>query len=236
MKQASSWMPFTDFSVKDSWITSLVVSNKVSSSDAIQLYLQCMVRCDANVRLLNYRQEMMRQHIMEQQRIEVEATLRQQQKPFKRFVQVEKWLEQYSHIRGRYKFLVLDGASQTGKTKFAFSLVPPNACYYCDCSGKGIPDLRKFDWSVHEMVVLDEMGPAGALACKKSIQASNEPCTMGTSPTLQHSYSVYVWRTKFVISTNTWHSATALKGMSAEDKDWLLQNAVVVHVDAPMWQ
>ncbi len=45
---------------------------------------------------------------------------------------------------GRYLFLVLDGDSWFGKTKYALSLQPLGRTYYCDCTA-GISDLRDFD-------------------------------------------------------------------------------------------
>ena len=235
LHKCSTLQAFKDYSVRDTWVTNLLMSGKITSKTATRLYLGCVHRCEYNIRILQYRDECLRLDRIEEQRVAVETLLRQHQKPFKRLAQVDTWLRQYQQPRGRFLFLVLNGKSQTGKTKFAFSLVAPEACYYCDCS-RGIPDLRRFEWGKHEMIVLDEMSPQRALECKKLIQASNEPCIMGTSPTMQHSYTVYTWRTKFVISTNTWESGMGCKSITDEDREWLVNNAVVVQVDEPLWE
>ena len=123
----------------------------------------------------------------------------------------------------------------TGKTKFACSLSPPpvnTSCLYVDCS-TGLPDMRKFNPAVHKMVILDEFSATSGIACKKMLQASNDIVNLGTSPTMQFSFSLTCWKTMFVVASNTWKSD--LVAMRPCDKAWLELNSVYIEVKEPLF-
>jgi hypothetical protein len=82
-------------------------------------------------------------------------------------------------------------------------------------------------------VLFDELSPRAAIGLKKVLQASNEICTMGVSPTMMNAYSVYLHRTQIVVCTNVWRSG--LKKLKKEDREWLCANSTYVRVSEPMW-
>ena len=84
------------------------------------------------------------------------------------------------------------------------------------------------------MLVLDELGPEGAVKLKKILQASNDVAVLGTSPTMQHVYKIRTWRTMIVVTTNVW--AARLQGMPVADYEWLQANGVLVVVTEPLWK
>lgn len=232
--QRMSIRPFLDYPVKDFWITNLYIGEKIAGDEAERLYVKSVVRAETNLRQLRFVEtERKKQKLLEIQR-QTDAQLRALQKPFHSLDIISTWLSQYSRLQGRYKFLVLQGPSCTGKTKFAMSLTKPGNCYYADCSG-GVPDMRSFDWFEHDLVLFDEMSPCTAIDLKKLIQASNELCVLGASPTLQHCYPVYGHRTKFVICTNTWEVGMADKKMTPEDVAWLMENSFLYVADKPLF-
>jgi len=188
-----------------------------------------------------------------EQKAEAEVAIRKAECKFRALPQVAQWAMQYAKVESRYQFLVLDGKSRTGKTRFEYSLLDmyprsaldnpgsinglspppgPRSVFYADCSG-GLPDLRKFRRGVHVLIVLDEMGPDKAIQLKKVMQASNDDALLGASPTMQHAYTVNSHRTMIVVTTNVW--AVGLKTLHEEHRDWLFHNSIVVHIDAPMW-
>ena len=131
----------------------------------------------------------------------IEEELRKTFHPYVELPIVTQWSRQYDLVLGRYNFLVLDGESCFGKTKFAFSLSPIHRTFYCDCTS-GVPDLRSFDSEKYSAIVLDELSPKQAVVLKKLLQASNEPVVLGVSPTMVSSYTVHVWRARIIVSTN----------------------------------
>jgi hypothetical protein len=82
------------------------------------------------------------------------------------------------------------------------------------------------------MVILDELSATSAIACKKMLQASNDIVNLGTSPTMQFSFSMTCWKTMFVVASNTWKSD--LVAMRPCDKAWLEMNSVYIEVKEPL--
>jgi len=161
-----------------------------------------------------------------------EATLRASQRPFKNFKLVDQWQEQYREFVPRYRFLVLDGPSQTGKTRYATSLCPVGRTWYCDCS-QGVVMLKGFDAAEYSNILLDELRPCAAMSLKKALQASSELVTLGASPTMVASYQVHLHRVAIVVCCNLWK--TELDRLPAADRDWLVANSVYLYVGEPMW-
>jgi hypothetical protein len=101
---------------------------------AREAYLQSVFRAQYNIQQLEY-VEMERKKLAVLARItEVDTLLRKELKPWASFPVIDKWREQYKSLKGRYQFLVLDGPSSTGKTRFALCLNRPGATLYADCS------------------------------------------------------------------------------------------------------
>lgn len=72
-----------------------------------------------------------------------------------------------------------------------------------------------------------------AVSLKKLLQCGPDVCKLGTSPTMVHSYSVYTFRMKMIVATNTW--AAELSKLPDVDRAWLEQNGVYVLVESPLW-
>jgi hypothetical protein len=244
--------PYSSYSVKDFWITGLLHGEKISFDTARYHYLKCIVRAEANIRQAEYVQRAMHEIVAAREKELFEEQIVQQQRKFKVLQPVLAWATQYQRTLDRYLFLVLDGPSRTGKTRFAYSLLdqlvrtstpemslgtstPPSrsSIYYADCSG-GLPDLRGFKRSQHCLLILDEIAPKTAVYLKKSMQASNDDALLGSSPTMQHCYKLNTFRTAIVVTTNTW--ATGLCGMPVPDVDWLKANSVYVFVNEPLYE
>jgi hypothetical protein len=248
----ASLSPFTGYQVKDFWITALLLGEKITFETARFLYLKAIVRAELNIRQLDFVQKSLESLQAAREKARFELEILRAESEFQTLPSVEEWKLQYSKVKSRYLFLVLDGKSQTGKTRFAYSLSPPptsevdvfatsesarlstdRQVYYADCSG-GLPDLRGFRRAVHRLLVLDEISCRSALLLKKILQASNDDCLMGASPTMQHAYVVNTYRTMIVITTNTWSSG--LSRVAMPDHEWLTANSVYVEVTAPLWK
>lgn len=230
--QKSTVSPWVDFSVRDSWITSMYSADKIGYEVAREAYLKTIHRAPCNVSQLDFCHKERQKAELAKRMERIENDIRSTLLPWKTIPAVDSWKEQYSKVLGRYTFLVLDGKSCYGKTKYAFSLCEAGRCYYCDCTS-GVPDLRGFDFSFHRAVIFDELSPRAGILLKKALQASNEPVVMGVSPTMISSYTVHLWRIPLIVCTNLWDSG--LKKMKKVDRDWLRTNSVYVKVREPLW-
>ena len=96
------------------------------------------------------------------------------------------------------------------------------------------PDLRTYDATQIDLLLLDEMPAWGILKQKKLMQCPPALIQLGASATNACSYKVWVHQKLIVVSTNTWDEE--LEEMTKADRDWLYSNSVVVRVNGPLWQ
>jgi hypothetical protein len=146
---------------------------------------------------------------------------------------IDNWKKQYLNVQSRYKFLVLHGDSMWGKSVFAVSLFGEEFTMLVDCSGGKVPDLREHDALVVKAIVLDEMSLWQVMEFKRLLQAPPIPVTLGTSSTQMYSYSVWVARVAFIVTSNRF--TEDLAALDAVDAAWVTSNCVPYHVTSPMW-
>ena len=137
-------------------------------------------------------------------------------------------MDHYQKIRARYKFLMMWGPSQTGKTEFIKSLFPK--VLEVNCAGElTTPDLREFDSEHHEAILFDEASLAMVLENKKLFQAINSLVQMGQSNSGQYTYNVYPYRVKMIICNNTFEEE--LCELTPGNRDWILENSVLLPIN-----
>ena len=225
---------FHDYAPQASWVTSMVGSMKIDAQVAESLYAKCITDAKRNIETLRYVQSFLKQRAREEERLRIENTIRAGQKPFKKIEAVDKWLEQYEEIRDRYLFLVLDGDSQYGKSRFAASLTTAEKFFLVDCSSATEPELRLFDRELHDVVCFDEAKPSMIIRVKKLAQAGVDMARLGQSSTNLVSYQVWFHRVKLVICSNGWE--IQLRDLPPEDVAWLKKNSVYVKVTEPLFE
>ena len=146
-------------------------------------------------------------------------------------------MQQYQEVRSRYKFLVVHGASGTGKTIFCKWLMKDASnVLEVNCASCPEPDLRKYTPGIHEGILFDEASCSLVLKQKKLFQSPPVPVELGCSTTNCHAYSVWVHGRQLMICSNTW--VGDLQGLQrAEDREWLGKNSILLDVrDEPMYQ
>ena len=234
IKQDSTIHPWVDFPVRDTWITSMFASGKITYATARESYINCVNRAPILIQQLDYVQQERRKQHLENRRIATETLLMGTMKPWKVVPAAQEWQKQFLELKCRYRFLVLDGPSCFGKTRYALGLNPPGKTYYCDCTG-GVPLLKYFDSQIYSAILFDELDPKCAIQMKKALQASNEMVTLASSPTMQCAYTVHLHRVQLIICSNVWKvGLNKMKGSRA-DREWLEDNAVYVAVKENMW-
>ena len=121
-----------------------------------------------------------------------------------------------------------------GKTQFALSLAPAGRALELNCVTGNEPDLREYDPTEIDLILLDEMPAKGILQQKKLMQCPPALVQLGTSATNAFSYQVWVHQKLLVICTNTWFEELVKLGEGY--RNWLLSNSVVVHVTEPLYR
>ena len=159
----------------------------------------------------------------------VQEALRAQVRKFIDVPQLREFQDQFKTIRSRYKFLVVTGASQTGKTVWAKHITGnTDEVFYVNCAQCPEPDLRGLTVA-HKVVLLDEAAPEMILAQKLLIQGPPDWVGLGCSTTNCHAYKVFVSGIQFVICSNKWSSEVA--GLKVqEDREWLEDNSIVIEI------
>ena len=226
--------PYDTYLVKPDWIQNMLQMGKMTQEDARAELLRttkCIPRQMDNMDRLAQETERMSlaEHIREVQR-ELEGKRLQTRV----IPAVTEWLRTFDTLEPRYRFLVLDGPSKTGKSLCSRSLSPCREKYLeVDCSGTEFPDLRAYKALQHTYVLFDEASPSLIVRNKKLFQASASLCKLGSSPTNQNAYDVWFHQVRVIVASNKW--AWELKSMSHEDASWVQENSVYVRVDGPLW-
>ena len=222
-----------DLLVNPAWAFQLLQQSKITEATAKSICVNSVKGASDNVRQLESWSRLRQEAAEETLLRDVALTLAERACPFRVLPEVQEWLEQYHHIRRRYQFLVLEGPSMVGKTAYVESLVPRDALLMVDCAASVEPDLKQFDSSVHELVLMDEAKVELVLRCKRLFQAPNAMVALGQSATNVHAYQRCLWRKKLVVCSNTWSGELAK--LCEADAGWLRANTVHVLVKDQLW-
>ena len=226
--------PFKDFLVQGQWVLNLLQAKKISVQYARELVLQSCHNVQRSLKELG-----ILERELEKQRIAVaisdaERGLALQRNVWRSVAAVEVWQEQYAREAFRYQFLVLDGPSKLGKTQFAKSFVDAREqLLELNCAAGQEPDLRGFRYGQHSLVVFDEIRAGIVAQQRKLFQACGAEIQLGCSATNCHSDTVFLFRVKLVLCSNSW--AASMLELCADDQAWLRESMVYVQVSEPLW-
>ena len=89
-----------------------------------------------------------------------------------------------------------------GKTQYALSLLPPQRALELNMASAVEPGLHAYDPAAHDLILFDEMSAAAVLRQKKLMQAPPSLLGLGSSPTNNFTYSVWLHAKLLVVCTN----------------------------------
>ena len=164
----SSMVPHRDFVVQPAWILNLLGMGKMSPTAAREhLVLQCrdLPRLLSSVDKYIHERRMLS---LQRHQHDVVAQLNTLTRPFVHIPAVQEWIAEHRRLQWRYKFLILNGASMLGKTRYALGLVPPGRGLELNCIAGNEPDLRGYDPTETDLILFDEMPAAAILGQKKT--------------------------------------------------------------------
>ena len=231
----ANWHRGRDYQVQAESIMNLWRLQKLTHEAAKAELIKCRVqgteRCLREVEVLQ-REEM--QVRLRAEWLEVMQML--PQKPFRVLPEVEAWkvkaLELYGKV-GRFKFLVLNGPSQVGKTRFAQALFGMRSSLIVSCQNVQVPNLRAYRRYEHKCIIYDEGSSKMVVNNKAIFQSNCDFVGLGQSVCNQHFYEIFLYGTPQVVCCNDW-----MKDINQQDEEainWLNANAVVVHVSRKLY-
>ena len=224
---------FTGFPVQPQWILSLVQAEKMTYDVARADLVRCAKDVLRSTSTLDKWHQEMKAAFMKKKAFDMQEFLRTQSKEFVIIPPVEAWIEDHRICKARYKFLVLHGKSGLGKTQYALHLAPVGRTLDLNMAASDTPDLRAYDPMIHDLILFDEMKAKAILQHKKLFQAPATELSLGNSSTNCYAYTRWLHQKLLVVSTNRWF--TELEELPSVDASWLTQNALVIHVTAPLW-
>ena len=171
-------------------------------------------------------------------------------KPFKPATDVEQmWLQQYADStanlptgnrdaadgdcrRRRYRVLVYDGPSRTGKSERAMHWFTEAKTLRLNCQKVASPCMKEFLNGQYAAVVFEETTWAIMWENRQLFQAGPARVLLGQSQCNEHAYSVWVYAVPFIICSNEFWSGCR----DAVAKDWIEKNIYYQLWDTPTWQ
>ena len=234
----SSKEPHIDFCVKPEWVIRMYAGDKMTVDNAREDLVRQVLHASEYVEQLTFHEKWREQRAEEAERKRVLDAVMATAKPPRVPSGVLDWQKQWEgpHVLDRYKFLVLDSKSRTGKTRFVQNALvdSPEQALILDCADAVIPALKgNYVRSKHVVIMFDEAHAAMVIRCKKLFQASMNPVTYGSSPTNAHVHTVWLHGVKMVIGSNCW--AQELGKLEDTEREWIEANSVYVYVDSPLW-
>jgi hypothetical protein len=248
--QATNFFQITHYCVRSEWAMAMWRQRKLS-------YAGCraeLVR--ARDRAWRYLQELDKQekaeHTLRCQVDEARAAREQPLRPFKPAVAAElEWLGQYARSRGgapslhtvpaaslppapplrRFKTLVYDGPSRTGKTERACHWWGSERSLVVNAQDCLTPNLREFLSGRYETIIFDEGNWELLWRNRALLQASARPVCLSQSQCNESAYSVQVFGIPMVVTSNDFWAGC--KDPTA--KDWVTKNTCYVAVAGPTW-
>ncbi|CAJ1441512.1 unnamed protein product [Effrenium voratum] len=228
----SGWVPWSDYSVKGWWIDNLWTEHKLRHD--VYLDYACKIRVGFSGRQRQV--ESVRAYecaaAFQQKQQEIAGRLELLKRPFRPDVleALRPWANQYAELKMRYKFLVLRGGSQTGKSTLAKSLGdafgwrPP---YVQTVQSAPAPDLKEFQREERGYILFDKVNHMDFVLNERALfQSNNDIHTLGSSRTGIYSYPVWLFQMPVVVTVDLsaeWNSSEL----------WLADNMFEVFLESP---
>ena len=221
--------PWAEYKVCGWWLDELWSQHKLSHHVYIDYAASVRVGYLTRVRQANALIEREAKAILTAKRNQISNLLEPLQKPWRQDVlmQLEPWKAQYGQVLGRYKFLVLLGASCTGKSSLARSL--GKSPFVQTVQNATSLDLRDYSAERHDVIVLDNINDQQFVLDNRAVlQSNNDIHTLAESKTGIYSYSIWLWKVPIVMTVDDrakWNS----------DDRWVKENCFEIKLVGPSW-
>jgi hypothetical protein len=131
----------------------------------------------------------------------------------------------------RYKTLVYDGPSRTGKSERAMHWFTETKTLKLNCQRVSEPNMRPFLSGQWQAVLFEECTWELLWTCRQLFQAAQCRTQLGQSQCNEHCYSVWCHGVPFMCcSNNFWEKCT-----DPVAREWVSANIVYVRWESPTW-
>ena len=233
--QTSGYEPWRDYAVKGFWIDQLWTEHKLAHDTYLEYAERVRIGFLTRLKQVEAIKARECERALIDKRRSIAMKLAPLQKGFKPDVieLLRPWADQYKDFKTRYKFLVLRGASRTGKSTLAKAL--------CGLFGFGgsvfvqtvqsalDPDLRNYDSEFHSCILFDNVNDMRFVLDQRALfQSNNDLHKLGESKTGMYSYTVWLYQVPLVVTVD----------MSAKWdplEPWICENCCDVLLTGPSW-
>jgi hypothetical protein len=230
------YKPFVDYAVKGWWIDNMCSQHKLSNEQYLQYAINIRVGVQTRLRVVETVMEHHRRANLLQRQAGVAGKLKLLKNAFKQEILalVEPFAVQYRDDVLHYIFLVIHGASKSGKSTIAKSLGDKDLFgwgkpFIQTVQNAPAPDLRKYDSAIHGYLVFDNVNDQDVVLNDRAMfQSNNDIHTLGSSNTGIYAYSVWIYRAPVVITID--HTARW-----DVDEPWLRENTVLIDLTGPFY-
>ena len=155
---------------------------------------------------------------------------------------VLEWLGQYRPRGGtapcavdrrRFKTLVFDGRSRTGKTEFAMSIFGCDATFVVSCQRAVEPNLTRWNPLRYAAIVLEETDWQIVWSNRQLFQAGVNSIMLGQSQCNQSCYDIFLCGVPLMLTSNHFWADCPSGG---PEEQWLRANIFYERVDHPLWR
>lgn len=232
--QTSGWEPWQDYTVKGWWIDDLWSAHKLSHEVYLDYAAEVRIGFLTRQRQVQALQDRERAKVFKVKQEAVAARLAPLKNSFLPDVlaRLAPWQQQYTQDLDRFCFLVLRGASRSGKSSLAKALgkvLNLGVPFVQTVQSALVPDLRNYSDDTHGYIIFDNVNDQEFVLSQRALfQANNDIHTLGDSRTGIYKYDVWLYKVPIVITvdmTATWDPA----------EQWIAANCFDVLLGGPCY-
>lgn len=139
--------------------------------------------------------------------------------PYRKFEEMELFEKQFLQLKSRYNFLIIAGASKTGKSEFAVSR------FKNPFEHKGVINWKGYDHEVHDGIIIHDVATVFTYILKhrELFQSNNGMHTVNSSDANAYAFQVYLHRKPIIVVCNYDHMRTF-------NNEWLDENSYCLRI------
>lgn len=221
LDHSTNYHPAQDYVVKSQWLLNLFCTQKVTGPNALNAAADYGTLTKHFEDQITRSDDRMRHCARIQKKRERQEALVATYTAYKVYPQQIEFLEQFLHLKGRYKFFIIWGEeSGLGKSDFAKSLFENPFLHDNSISWAG------YDDEVHDGIIFDDVHDIYRYVShnRNLFQARGE-VKVNTSATNCYAMSIDVTQKPIIVTTN--YEPT---------NPWVEQNSIVLEVDKPTFE
>jgi hypothetical protein len=233
----STWVKLRDWPVRASYVMTLWRQRKLSHDDARLEVIESRDR--AHVWLSEIDKLAKEEYAVRCARAAGDAVAAGPARPFRPAEGCElEWLAQYAQqpegqpALRRFRPLIYDGPSRTGKTERAVHWFGESATLVLNCQGVQSPCLHAWLLGAHKAIVYDEADWTLVWANRQLMQAGPRLVLLGQSACNEHAYSVSVYGAPMLLTSNAFWAGCPPNG---PERAWIETNCFYRYIATPTW-